>query len=134
LDAPVGRYLPAFGRAHDTAVTVRRLLTHSGGELGWKPLYQQARDRRAIMDLAEQTPLEYPPGTRMIYSDLGAITLTDMVETLTGERLDRFLKRRLFEPLGMRDTRFNPPRSWRSRIARRRTTRRGGTGWCTHGA
>jgi CubicO group peptidase (beta-lactamase class C family) len=40
-----------------------------------------------------------------------------MVEVLTGERLDRFLRRRLFDPLGMRDTRFVPPRSWRPRIA-----------------
>ncbi len=117
LDAPARGYVQMFGYAHGPEVTVRRLLTHSGGLAAWKPLFQQSRDRRTIMDLAEREPEEYPPGTRMVYSDLGAITLTDMVETLTGERLDRHLKRRLFEPLGMRDTRFNPPRSWRSRIA-----------------
>jgi CubicO group peptidase (beta-lactamase class C family) len=117
LDAPVRGYVQMFGYAHGPEVTVRQLLTHSGGLPAWKPLYQTAVDRRGMFYLAEREPEEYPPGTRMIYSDLGAITLTDMVETLSGERLDRYLKRRLFEPLGMRDTRFNPPRSWRSRIA-----------------
>ena len=117
LDAPVRSYVQMFGYAHGSTVTVRRLLTHSGGLVAWKPLYQQARDRRGMFHLAEREPGECPPGTRMTYSDLGAITLTDMVETLTGERLDRYLRRRLFEPLGMRDTRFNPPRSWLTRIA-----------------
>lgn len=117
LDAPVRGYVQMFGYAHGPEVTVRRLLTHSGGLVAWKPMYQSAEDRRGMFYLAEREPEEYPPGTRMVYSDLGAITLTDMVETLTGERLDRYLRRRLFEPLGMRDTRFNPPRSWRSRIA-----------------
>jgi CubicO group peptidase (beta-lactamase class C family) len=70
-----------------------------------------------MFDLAAREPQDYEPCTKMIYSDLGAITLTEMVETLTGERLDRYLRRRLFEPLGMRDTRFNPPRTWRARIA-----------------
>ncbi len=117
LDAPVRSYVQMFGYAHGPEVTVRRLLTHSGGQIGWRPFYLQARERRAMFDLAAREPQDYEPGTKMIYSDLGAITLTDMVETLTGERLDRWLTRRLFHPLGMRDTRYNPPRSWRSRIA-----------------
>ena len=116
LDAPARGYVQMFGYAHDTTVTVRRLLTHSGGLAAWKPLFREAEDRRAMFYLAEREPEEYPPGTRMLYSDLGAITLTDMVETLTQERLDRYLRRRLFEPLGMRDTRYNPPRSWLGRI------------------
>jgi CubicO group peptidase (beta-lactamase class C family) len=117
LDAPVSRYVPEFGATHDSTITVRRLLTHSSGLPAWRPMYQTARDRRGMFALAEAEPLEYPTGTRMVYSDLGAITLTDMVERITGQRIDRFLEARLFRPLGMRDTRYGPPRSWRSRIA-----------------
>jgi CubicO group peptidase (beta-lactamase class C family) len=80
-------------------------------------MYQTARDRRGMFALAEAEPLEYPTGTRMVYSDLGAITLTDMVERITGQRIDRFLDARLFRPLAMRDTRYRPPQSWRARIA-----------------
>lgn len=117
LDAPVRRYVRRFGREHDSTITVRRLLTHSSGLPAWRPLWQRARSRREVFDLAGAEPLEYSPGTRMVYSDLGAIVLTDMVETLTGQRLDRFLESRLFRPLDMRQTRFRPPRSWRPRIA-----------------
>lgn len=117
LDAPVRRYVPMFGSFHDSAVTVRHLLTHSSGLPAWRPLWRTARDRREVIAMAAREPLEYPTGTRMVYSDLGAIVLTGMVERLAGERLDRLLAHRLFRPLGMRDTRFRPPRSWRARIA-----------------
>jgi CubicO group peptidase (beta-lactamase class C family) len=117
LDAPAARYVPEFVAGRDSTITVRRLLTHSSGLPAWKPMFREARDRRAMFRMAEAEPVEYPPGTRMVYSDLDAIVLTDLVERVTGERLDRFLRRRLFEPLGMRDTRFRPPVSWRSRIA-----------------
>lgn len=117
LDAPVRRYVPRFGHAHDSTITVRHLLTHSSGLPAWRPLWQRARSRREVFDMASAEPLDYATGTRMVYSDLGAIVLTEIVEALTGQRLDRFLENRLFRPLGMRQTRFRPPRSWRPRIA-----------------
>jgi CubicO group peptidase (beta-lactamase class C family) len=67
--------------------------------------------------LVNAEPLEAAPGARMAYSDLGAMLLTEVVEHLTGKRLDRFLEARLFGPLGMKDTRYLPPRSWLARIA-----------------
>jgi CubicO group peptidase (beta-lactamase class C family) len=116
LDAPVTRYVPAFTAGGDS-VTVRQLLTHSSGLLAWLPLYQEVRSRAAMFARVNATPLETPPGTRTVYSDLGAIILTEIVEHLTGQRLDRLLERRVFRPLGMRETRFNPPARLRPRIA-----------------
>jgi len=116
LDAPVTRYVSAF-RAGGDAVRVRHLLTHTSGLPAWKPFYQQVRERRQMFTLVDREPLEVPPGTRMAYSDLGAMLETQVVETLTGRRLDRFLAERLFTPLGMRDTRYRPPASWLDRIA-----------------
>ena len=114
LDTPAVRYVPAF---HDGTVTVRQLLTHSSGLPAWKPFWQRVHSRAEMFALVDAEPLEQPPGTRMVYSDLGAMVLTQIVEHVTGERLDRYLQIHLFRPLGMRDTRYLPPASWRSRIA-----------------
>ena len=116
LDAPVTRYVPAFAAGGDS-VTVRHLLTHSSGLPAWRPFFQRVHSRDEMFALVNAEPLEAAPGSRMVYSDLGAILLTEIVEHLTGRRLDRLLEARLFRPLGMRDTRFLPPRSWRKRIA-----------------
>lgn len=114
LDTPAVRYVPAF---RDSAVTVRELLTHSSGLPAWKPLWQQVHSREEMFALVDAEPLEAPPGTRTAYSDLGAMVLTQIVENVSGERLDRYLQVHLFGPLGMRETRYRPPASWRGRIA-----------------
>jgi CubicO group peptidase (beta-lactamase class C family) len=117
LDAPVRRYVPEFRGADKDAVTIRHLLTHTAGLPAWRPLYQEAATRAAALALVDTTPLTGPPGRLAVYSDLGAIVLTQVVERITGEPLDRFLTRRVFEPLGMAATRFLPPPGWRDRIA-----------------
>jgi CubicO group peptidase (beta-lactamase class C family) len=65
----------------------------------------------------DSTPLKYPPGTKELYSDLGAIVLTQAVEAVYGERLDSLVERRFFQPLGMSSTRYLPPAGWRDHIA-----------------
>ncbi len=114
LDTPAVRYVPAF---HDGAITVRELLTHSSGLPAWRPFWQRVHSREEMFALVNAEPLEQPPGAKMVYSDLGAMVMTQIVERVTGERLDRYLQIHLFRPLGMRNTRYLPPASWRSRIA-----------------
>lgn len=114
LDTPAVRYVPAF---HDSTVTVRQLLTHSSGLPAWKPFWQKAHSRAEMFALVDAEPLEQPPGTKTAYSDLGAMVMTQVVERVSGERLDRYLQIHLFRPLGMRETRYLPPASWRIRIA-----------------
>ncbi|HXY18573.1 MAG TPA: serine hydrolase domain-containing protein [Gemmatimonadales bacterium] len=114
LDTPAVRYVPAF---HDSAVTVRQLLTHSSGLPAWKPFWPRVHSRAEMFTLVDAEPLEHPPGTAMVYSDLGAMVMTQIVEDVSGERLDRYLRIHLFRPLAMRDTRYLPPAGWRSRIA-----------------
>jgi CubicO group peptidase (beta-lactamase class C family) len=117
LDAPVEHYLPAFTGAGKEQVTVRHLLLHASGLPAWRPLYQETADRAAALALVDSTPLEAPPGTRYVYSDLGAIVLTQIVQGVTGERLDSLLAERVFGPLGMTRTRFLPPPAWQPFIA-----------------
>lgn len=117
LDAPVQRYVPAFAGADKDRVTVRMLLTHGSGLPAWRPLFREVTTRTEAFALADTTPLESPPGARETYSDLGAIVLTQLVESVYHERLDSLLERRLFHPLGMSSTSYLPPPSWRERIA-----------------
>ena len=109
LDAPVKQYLPEWGgSAAKDAVTVRQLLTHTAGLPAFKPFWSAARGREQFLAAIAALPLEYAPGSRMIYSDIGLITTGLIVERITGKGLDEFLHDRLFEPLGLRETMFNP--------------------------
>jgi CubicO group peptidase (beta-lactamase class C family) len=117
LDAPIQRYVPAFQGAYKEQVTVRHLLTHSSGLPAWRALYREAADRASAMALADTTPLDTLPGVRMVYSDLGAIVLTQAIEHVYGTRIDSLLARRVFDSLGMTSTRYLPPAAWRDRIA-----------------
>jgi beta-N-acetylhexosaminidase len=117
LDAPVQRYVPAFQGVNKDRVTIRHLLTHSSGMPAWRPLYAEAKTREEALALIDTTALLKQPGDTFVYSDLGAITLAQAVEAITGQRLNDFLDARLFGPLGMTSTRFLPPEGWRNRIA-----------------
>ena len=117
LDAPVQRYVPAFTGPGKDAVTIRMLLAHAGGLPGWRPLYREAATRDAAFALADSTPLVSPPGTTDLYSDLGAILLTQALEAVYHQRLDTLLARLVFSPLGMTSTGYLPPPAWRDRIA-----------------
>ena len=117
IDAPVARYVPGFQGAGKEVVTLRHLLTHSSGLPAWRALYREAEDRAGAMALADTTALDTTPGSRLVYSDLGAIILTQAVEGAFGRRLDSLLAARVFGPLGMTSTRFLPPADWLPRIA-----------------
>jgi CubicO group peptidase (beta-lactamase class C family) len=117
LDARVQQYVPDFAGPGKQAVTVRMLLAHASGLPAWRPLYREASSRAEAFALADSTPLVSPPGTADLYSDLGVIVLTQVLEAVYQERLDSLLARLLFSPLGMTSTGYLPPVSWHARIA-----------------
>lgn len=117
LDAPVFRYIPAFSGGLKDQITVRELLTHRSGLPAGRDLWRLAHSPQEARDLVVSTPLEYAPNTGYIYSDLGADILGMIVESVSGQRLDKFLERRVFGPLGMHDTFYRPADSLRYRIA-----------------
>jgi CubicO group peptidase (beta-lactamase class C family) len=117
LDAPVQRYLPAFTGPNKERVTVRHLLTHSSGLPAWRPLYKETTTPQEARALAVATLLDTLPGIRMVYSDLGAIALGQLVERISGEPLDVYLSRHVFGPLRMRSTQYRPGRDLLPRIA-----------------
>lgn len=107
LDAPVSRYLPRYRGSGRERITVRMLLEHTSGLRPFLPFYRApSRDSAASLLYAE-APRELP-GRTVEYSDLNAILLGLVVEQVSGERLDRFAEREIFEPLGMELTGFHP--------------------------
>jgi len=109
LDQPVCAYIPEFGARGKEKITVRHLLTHTSGLPAWYPFYLDCVNREEVFQMIyEDVDLVYKPGDKRIYSDLGFITLGRLVEVVSGERLDRFAKLNIFDPLGMKDTTYLP--------------------------
>lgn len=91
------------------------LLSHSSGLPPWLPLYRYATTREGVMAEALRAFPSYEPGRQAIYSDLGFVVLTAVVERAAGERLDRLFSSLVAKPLGLKRTVFNPLRHGFSR-------------------
>jgi CubicO group peptidase (beta-lactamase class C family) len=116
FDDPVQQYLPDFNTANDprrAKVTVRMLLTHTSGEAGdvdlKDPWGLDRADKAEGIHRALTTPLESSPGGIFRYSDINFLLLGALIEKVTGEALDVYVQRHVFEPLGMEDTHYLPP-------------------------
>jgi CubicO group peptidase (beta-lactamase class C family) len=123
LDDPVARHLPAFAERGKEEVTIRHLLTHSAGLKPWRGFHEEMlqRERKTgerqigtaagrdwIIDRVLRSALVHEPGEAAVYGDLDFITLGVLVEVVSGRSLDAFCTERIFEPLGMKDTRIFP--------------------------
>jgi CubicO group peptidase (beta-lactamase class C family) len=119
LDAPVIRYLPWWaGRdARKRAVTVRQLLLHRAGLVAFRPWFRDHRGPAEYREALAEERLEYEPGTRTLYSDMGFLTLGLVLEAAAGTTLDSLLATRVWGPLGMEDTHFTPDPELLPRIA-----------------
>ena len=119
LDDPVARYLPAFAGGAKSTVTLRHLLTHRSGLPAGRDVWRIARSPEEARQVVLDTELMpgCRPGQCFEYSDLGADLLGFIAEAVSGERLDAFMNRRVYTPLGMTDTEFRPSWTLRDRIA-----------------
>jgi len=118
LDSSIAKYLSEFDRPDKHGMTVRELLTHSSGLPAWQPLYIIANGKRdgAIAAIANQ-PLEYKPGERVVYSDLGFIVLGALLQRMAGKQLAQLAQSEIFEPMELRSTFFNPSQAVRKGVA-----------------
>ncbi|MEW2288177.1 serine hydrolase [Streptomyces sp. NPDC047841] len=123
LEGSVASYLPEFGRAGKQTVTIRQLLTHTSGFRPWLPLYDAPAYEDKLRLIWDEAPLN-PAGTAYLYSDLNLISLQLVLERITGRTLDVLLREEITGPLGLDSTRYNPPASWKPRIAATEDARR----------
>jgi CubicO group peptidase (beta-lactamase class C family) len=117
LDAPLQRYIPDWTGRNKERVTVRNLLTHTSGLPAFKAYDQITKNADSIATLMFATPLDTLPGAKMVYSDIGAYMLGRLVERVSGQPLDEYLRDHVFAPLRMRETMYRPPASLLPRIA-----------------
>jgi CubicO group peptidase (beta-lactamase class C family) len=117
LDDPVAKHIPEFAANGKDNVTIRQLLTHTSGFTAWIPLYSKGTSREDRLRLVLNQSLKNVPGTTYEYSDLNMITLGILIEHLSGQRQDEFVREHITDPLGMKDTMYNPPASLKYRIA-----------------
>lgn len=108
LDEPVSHYLPEFRGGEKHKVLVRHLLAHTSGLPDMLPENIELRRAHAplsaFVEGTYKTPLLYSPGTSFRYQSMGTLLAGTIVEKVTGMRLRDFLKREIFDPLGMRNS------------------------------
>jgi serine-type D-Ala-D-Ala carboxypeptidase len=97
-------------------ITVGELLTHSSHLPAWLPLYLLADTPDDVLRVISNVPVEYGADT-VVYSDLNYIVLGAILASISRMPLDALAKAELFEPLGLRNTFFNPAPELKSRIA-----------------
>jgi len=117
MSDPVAKYLPEFGQNGKQDITIRQLLVHYSGLAPDLDLMKTWEGKEPAYRMAFEGAPEWTPGSTFVYSDINFIVLGALVERLSGESLDQYAARRIFGPLGMKETRFLPPPSWETRIA-----------------
>lgn len=129
LNDPVENYIPQYGTTtwHEQGraipITIHHLLTHTAGLPFFRlPEIEDItikRDRTLsdVVDfLAKQKP-EFEPGTQFRYSSGGFAILGRLIEVISGKRYEQFIKERIFDPLGMKDSSFFIPAEKQNRVA-----------------
>ena len=118
---PVAKYLPEFANLKTPSgqpanLTLIQILTHTSGlgEAGG-PAAREAKTLADLVPLWLAAPMQFEPGSRWSYCQSGINAAGRVVEVVSGMSFDAFLKKRLFQPLGMNSTTFYPGASERAR-------------------
>ena len=120
---PVAKYLPEFTALKTPSgksanLTITQILTHTSG-LGEAtgPAVQQAHTLADLVPIWLAAPMQYEPGEKWKYTQSGINAASRIVEVVSGMAFDVFVQKRIFEPLGMKDTTFYPTDAQRARLA-----------------
>jgi len=129
LDDTVAKYIPEYqNRELASNVTIRHLLTHTGGTGGFPS--QQIRatlpDHASYVRTLSARPLMFEPGSDCQYSNYGYVLLGSIIERVTGKTYEDYVARRILTPAGMRATSLVPSDEL-FRNGAKNYTHRGGT-------
>jgi CubicO group peptidase (beta-lactamase class C family) len=120
---PVAKYLPEFANLKTPSgkpanLTLTQILTHTSG-LGEAsgPAAQSARTLADLVPIWLAAPMQYEPGAQWKYTQSGINAAARIVEVVSGMTFDVFVQKRIFDPLGMKDTTFYPTDAQRARLA-----------------
>ena len=113
MDQTIGSVLEEFRLSDKQDITIDMLLRHRSGLPAYREYYKQisttgGTPRRSLRRLLVQEPLVNQINECQVYSDLGFMILAWLIETVTGQRLDQFVSKHIYQPLGI-DTLFYIP-------------------------
>jgi CubicO group peptidase (beta-lactamase class C family) len=103
LDAEIQKYVPDYPK-QKWPVTVRQLLTHTGGGQTGSGLGPEQVSTKEVVARISKYPIQYEPGTRYDYQTSGYNLLGAAIENVSGKSFDAYLRENLFAPAGMKDT------------------------------
>jgi len=129
IHAPAAEHLPELAEYGKGDITTLQLLRHCAGYAPFVQFYRTCQSRSEVREKVMATPLAHPAGTETVYSDIGFLTLGFLIEAVTGQREDEFLRDRVMTPLGLAEQlRYLPPDpancvatekdGWRGRLIR----------------
>ncbi|WP_250847006.1 exo-beta-N-acetylmuramidase NamZ domain-containing protein [Aquisphaera insulae] len=108
LSDRIVRYLPELDNHGKARITIEHLLRHRAGLIADNPIGDFANGPEEAWKRIAALELEYEPGEKLVYSDVGYMILGRLVERISGQSLDRFAAERIFGPAGMADAHFRP--------------------------
>ncbi len=115
LEDKIGDLLPEFNCPAKSA-TLEQILAHEAGFIDWAPLFEEVDSSRpystevrdTIIKKAIAMPLSHEPGVKVLYSDLGFIALTAILERISGKLINVLIREEVLEPLKLEQTAFKP--------------------------
>jgi len=117
LEDKVSKYIPSFVSNGKDKILVKNLLLHNAGLPPFINFYEKCKTKSEAYEIIDNLQLSYTPGSKVVYSDLSMIMMQRIIEKITGESLDKFLKSNLFDILEMNSTMFNPGKKIKAKIA-----------------
>ena len=109
LEEKAAHYFPEFAVNNKEDIKLINLLLHNSGLIAYRNFALLYSSKEEVINSIMNEKLEYPAGTKTVYSDLNMIILQQIIEKISGKPLDLFLNEKVFSPLGMSRTMYNPP-------------------------
>ncbi len=104
----VSLYIPEFATQEKGDIRISNLLLHNSGLKAWIPFYKTLKTKEEVLNTIYNINLDYPTGSKFVYSDLNAVLLAKIVEKVADMSFDEYCRVNIFQPLGMKSTTFNP--------------------------
>ncbi len=108
IDDKVSTYIPEFSKNGKSDITIRHLLTHYSGLKPDLPLNTEWNGYNTAIKMATDDSVVDMPGSKYIYSDINFVILGEIIKKVTGKPFHIYCKENIFEPLGMKNTFFEP--------------------------
>jgi len=112
LEQTLGEIIDRFRGRETAGITVRQLLSHTSGLPAYKPYFERIRSipehnrKKEFRELLVREELINPAGQKTLYSDIGFMMLCWIVETVSGKRLDHFVRDEIYEPSSLQELFF----------------------------